>query len=190
MGYSHYYYKKEIKHSKKNWIAFLTDVKKVASRFKLCIPKSVAFIKDEENLIKGDIDILIGDGMGEGQQPEFDEDHIWYNGVDKDSHETLHIERDHTTKFEDTGSTEDQSMRDYFKDIWERDKYIFGFTKTNRKPYDLLVTATLVLYKHHFKHKVAVKFDDGYEGFREGLELVNSTLGYTIVKEDIYNPED
>lgn len=185
MGYSHYYYKKEIKHSKKNWIAFLTDVKKVASRFKLCIPKSVAFIKDEENLIKGDIDILIGDGMGEGQQPEFDEDHIWYNGVGEDSCETLNISRDDSWKLD----PKDNRMYDYYKDIWDREGHLFGFTKTNRNPYDLLVTATLVLYKHHFKDKVSVSFDDGFDGFKEGLELVNETLGYKIVKEDIYNPD-
>jgi hypothetical protein len=182
MGYSHSYYKKEIKHTKKNWNAFLTDVKKIACRFKLLIPQSVAFISDKEELIKGDIDIKIGDGMGEGLSPEFDEEHIWFNGVGKDSHETFNIDRDHTTKLEN-------EIGDYYKEIWKRDKYIFGFTKTNRKPYDLLVTATLVLYKHHFKHKVMVKFDDGYEGFKEGLELVNSTLGYEILKEDIYNPE-
>ena len=183
MGYSHYFYKKELKHSNVSWNAFLKDVKKVACRFKLAIPKSVAFITDKEELIKGDIDIKIGDGMGEGLPPEFDEEHIWFNGVGDDSHETLHICKDDTEKLEG-------SMSDYYKDMWRCDKHIFGFTKTNRKPYDLLVTATLVLYKHHFKDKVEIRSDDGFDGFKEGLELVNSTLGYKIVKEDIYNPEE
>jgi len=185
MGYSHSFYKKELTHSKKNWNAFLTDVKKVASRFKLCIPNSVAFITDKDDLINGDIDIKIGDGMGEGLPPEFDGDHIWFNGVEDESHETLCIDRDHKAKLDD-----ESNMGDYYREMWESDAEIFGFTKTNRKPYDLLVTATLVLYKHHFKKKVSVKFEDGFAGFQEGLKLVNDTLGYKIVKEDIYNPKE
>lgn len=185
MGYSHCYYKKEIKHDDKTWNSFLKDVRQVASRFKLQQPQSVHFITDSDLDIKGDINIKIGDGLDGGGSPEFDEKHIWFNGVGKDAFETFHISKDDTYKLDPSNK-----MYEYYKVMFDREGHLFGFTKTNRKPYDLLVTATLVLYKHHFKHKVDVKFDDGYEGFKEGIELVNSTLGYTIVKEDIYNPED
>jgi len=183
MGYTQYFRKKELTHDQKTWDEFLQDCKKVACRFKLQIPQSIQFITDDDKIIKGDIDIPIGDGMGEGKCPEFTNDHIWFNGVKKDSHETLHISRDDSDKFKM------ERMGDYYKDMWERDKSIFGFTKTAQKPYDLLVTATLTLYKHHFGEKVEVSGDGGPEGFQEGLDLVNETLGYSIAMNDIY-PSD
>jgi len=160
MGYTHYFRRSEKAHPQKKWDAFLEDAKRVACRFKLQIPQSIQFITDDDKVIKGDINIPIGDGMGEGGPPEYTKDKLWFNGVGENAHETLGIDR---------VSGED-----------------FGFTKTAHKPYDLLVTATLVLYKHHFKDKVDVSGDGGPDGFREGLDLVNETLNLKIEMDDVY----
>lgn len=182
MGYTQYYSKKVLTHDQKTWDAFLQDCKKVACRFKLCLPRSVQFITDEEDMnIVGDISIAIGDGMGDGGVPEFDSNHIWFNGVGKDSHETLAIDRDDSHKIADGGR-----MADYYKEMWENRGSIFGFTKTAHKPYDLLVTATLILYKHHFGDAVEISGDGGPEGYEDGLKLVNETLGCKIAMEDVY----
>ena len=181
MGYTQYYSKKELTHDQTKWNAFLQDAKTVACRFILCIPQSIQFITNDDKVIKGDIDIAIGDGMGEGGSPEFTKDKIWFNGVGKDAHETLAIDRDDAYKLKDGGR-----MADYYKDMWERDCKMFGFTKTANKPYDLLVTATLILYKHHFGDAVSISGDGGPEGYERGLDLVNETLKLKIRLQDVY----
>ena len=184
MGYTQYYSKKELTHDQTKWDAFLQDAKTVACRFKLCIPQSVQFITDDDKIIRGDIDIAIGDGGGDGGVPEFTKDLIWFNGVGKGSHETLSIDRDDSAKIADGGR-----MADYYKDMWKRDKRMFNFTKTAHKPYDLLVTATLILYKHHFGDAVEISGDGGPEGYEEGLKLVNETLKMSISIDDVYPKE-
>jgi len=184
MGYTQYYSKKELTHDQKKWDAFLLDAKTVACRFKLSIPQSIQFITDDDKIIKGDIDIAIGDGMGEGGTPEFTIDKIWFNGVGGDSHETLAIDRDDSHKIAGDGR-----MVSYYKEMWENKRSMFGFTKTAHKPYDLLVTATLILYKHHFGDAVSISGDGGPEGYQAGLDLVNETLKRNISMDDVY-PQD
>lgn len=176
MGYTHYYYKYEIKHSKEKWKNFLIDVITVAAKFKLCIPNSQKFITGNMNNTPT-IDVEIGDGMGKGRCPEFNIDRIYFNGVGKDSHETLCIQRD------------DKKMPDWMKKEWEQEKKIFYFCKTAYKPYDLLVVATLILYKKHFEKTVKIVSDGDKEDFEEGLKLVNNTLKYNIKYEDVITEE-
>lgn len=185
MGYTHYYYRHEIEHNKELWDKFLADVKKVASKFQLIIVNSVDFATDsggKQLKSTGKIKIEIGGGMGEGEPPKFTKDTIWFNGVGDDSHETLNIDRDYFPHLKEDG--------EYKKKQWREEKKIFECTKTAYKPYDLLVTATLTLYKYHFKDKVSIASDGDEEGFLKGVELVNKTLGYTIAAENIIMDED
>jgi len=175
MGYTHYFRKKELVHDQKTWDHFLSDTLKVASRFGIVIPNSVDYILDK-NRPKPDIDIPIGDGMGEGGSPTFNHDEICFNGVGDDSHETFRIKRDHSYLNEE----QKDSWGKHVQDTWKKEAEIFDFTKTNRKPYDLLVTATMALYKFHFRDKVEISGDGGVEGFEEGVKLVNQTLNYSI----------
>lgn len=159
MGYTHYYKRTVNEIPEDKWNAFLNDVKQVACRFSLCVPQSIQFITDHKG-ITNDIKIPIGDGGGEGSSPEFTKDSVCFNGVGDDSHETLGINR--------------------------VDGSDFDFCKTAHKPYDLLVTATLSLFKHHFGDSVTVSGDGGPEGFQKGLDLVNETLKLSIELDDIY----
>ena len=182
MGYTQYFSKKELTHPQDKWNAFLKDVKKVANTFNLCLPQSIDFIKDGKGMVGNRESLIrIGDGMGEGNQPEFTENEICFNGVGDESHETLHIERDssYILKCE-------SKMDAFDKERWEEYGSTLGFTKTAHKPYDLLVTATLALYKYHFGDKVSISGDGGKEGYYEGLALVNEVLGSNILIEDIY----
>jgi hypothetical protein len=179
MGYTQYFTKKELVHDQKTWDKFLEDTLRVSSRFKLQTPNSIKFIKDMEDS-KPDIDIQIGDGMGDGNDPTFNQNEICFNGVDEDSHETFRVERDHSHILAD----QTDSWGKIIQEKWKKEQEIFGFTKTNRKPYDLLVTAVLALYKHHFGDKVEISGDGGFQGFKEGVNLVNETLNYKIpIKE-------
>jgi hypothetical protein len=180
MGYTHYFRKKELVHDQKTWDKFLNDTLKVASRFGIQIPNSVDYILDK-NSRKPDIDIPIGDGMGDGGSPTFNHDEICFNGVGDDSHETFRISRDHS--YLNKEQTDNWSK--HVQDTWKKDAEIFDFTKTNRKPYDLLVTAVMTLYKHHFKDKVEISGDGGEEGFDGGINLVNDTLKYSLTIKEL-----
>ncbi|MEM1353878.1 MAG: hypothetical protein AAGH88_03240 [Planctomycetota bacterium] len=57
---------------------------------------------------------------------------------------------------------------------------VFSFCKTNRKPYDLLVTAALVALKHHFQG-IKVLSDGQASDWEEGLALTKRVLGYGAV---------
>lgn len=175
MGYTHYITKKELVHDQKTWDQFLSDSLKVASRFGVKVPNSVDYILDK-NIPKPDINIAIGDGMGDGGPPTFDNTSICFNGVGDDSHETFRITRDHS--YLNKEQTDNWSK--HVQETWSNEQRIFDFTKTNRKPYDLLVTAVMALYKYYFRDKVEISGDGGIEGFEEGLKLVNDTLGYHI----------
>ena len=185
MGYTHYFYKKNhLTHPLAQWQNFVSDVKKVAQEFKLITtPNSLDFITDDKNIIRGNgnINILICDGGGEGiDPPSFDDKWIFFNGVDNDSYETFSIHRD---------STEQLQERDWSKSEWEKNKRLFNCCKTQHRPYDLLVTATLALYKHHFKDDVELSSDGGYDGFIKGVELVNKILGYKIKVDELWEEE-
>ena len=186
MGYTQYFSKKELTHSQEKWDLFLKDVKAVANTFNLCLPQSIDFIKEGDGMVgTRDSHIRIGDGMGDGNQPEFTKDEICFNGVGDDSHETLHIERDSSSIL----AGEDR-MDSYHREQWYENGSLFGFTKTAHKPYDLLVTATLILYKHHFGDKVSVSGDGGQEGFVEGMVLITNTLNLELGMDDIYPEEE
>lgn len=76
--------------------------------------------------------VILRGGNGEGE-PEFGEDLISFNG-DADTgndHETFYLER----VKEGRGSA---------------DELHFDFTKTNRKPYDIMVQVSMLRLKHHF----------------------------------------
>lgn len=56
---------------------------------------------------------------------------------------------------------------------------IFGFCKTAYRPYDLVVTAVLLLYRHHFPQEVTLSSDGGREHWLEGQHLVWMSCGFT-----------
>lgn len=179
MGYTHYFKKKELEHDQKTWDNFLKDSLKVASRFKLQVPVSYHYIMD--TAYDPDIDIEIGDGMGDGGSPVFDNNEICFNGVGEDSHETFRVNRDDSYLLKPV----QDSWTKHQQEVWNKEGTLFNFTKTNRKPYDLLVTSVMILYKHHFGESVDISGDGGIDGFEEGAKLINDTLGYEINLESM-----
>ena len=70
------------------------------------------------NLIIADNEGILSDGFGEGGKPEVNGEHIWFNGLGEDSHETFRITK-------------------------KKPEEDFEFCKTARKPYDKYVVAVL-----------------------------------------------
>ncbi len=60
----------------------------------------------------------------------------------------------------------------------DRDGRFFGFTKTAYRPYDLAVTAALVVAKHHLGDDITVDSDGEGRDWVEAVLLVENELGY------------
>ena len=88
---------------------------------------------------------------------------IWFNGVGDDGHETFAIPQILTP--------ESWSNPD------EKGQY-FNFCKTAQKPYDLCVTACLIILKHYFGNDFKVSSDGEQEDWVPAINLVQATLGY------------
>ena len=77
---------------------------------------------------------------------------INFNGVDDDSHETFYITNEKMEQF--------------------------NFCKTARKPYDLAVTAALLIIDHHAPEHFDIGSDGGIEGLFEAAKLNYELFGY------------
>lgn len=92
--------------------------------------------------------IELGDAWGENV-PKIDDTIVAFNGVGEDSHESCIIEP------EQTG---------------------FEFCKTAYKPYDVVVVAVLVLYKHFFP-EIVLSSDGELGDLIDGVILAGEALG-------------
>lgn len=107
----------------------------------------VEAVKHVASELPKDVVLKGWDGTGE---PKFNENEIRFNGDGELSHETFSIDR------EGRGG--------------------FNFCKTAQKPYDLMVCATMNLYKHFFP-EVEVSSDGDHEDWEPSIELVKEVTG-------------
>lgn len=108
--------------------------------------------------------------LGDVEGFEANEDVVNFNGKGYDSHETFYLQR---------------RISDSELDEGTKDGFIFNFCKTNQKPYDICVVATLILAKMHFGKNVRVASDGSIEDWRDGKNLVENTLGGSLSIEFI-----
>lgn len=73
---------------------------------------------------------------------------------------------------------EDFIMREHFKQNFERDTFMKGwdFCKTARKPYDIVVTACLIVLEYRLPNNFRVDSDGCTSDWQEGLELAQRIL--------------
>ncbi len=102
-----------------------------------------------------DAGIALGDGNGV-DAPVIDENLVCFNGVGENGHETFGIA---------LGDTE------------------YDFCKTNQKPYDAVVTASLIYAKQIFGDDIKIKSDGDWEDW-EGGQLLYETV-FDIQPESI-----
>ena len=89
-------------------------------------------------------------------RPVFNADLVQFNGLGDDGHESFSLAR---------------------VDAADGD-----FCKTARKPYDILVCATLLVFDHHFQPVFTAGTDGGYEDWEPAIQLVNKVLGMDGLK--------
>ncbi len=86
-------------------------------------------------------------------RPDVTSNHIWFNGVDEDGHETMVLRREHEG---------------------------FAFCKTARKPYDEIVGALLAVAAHVASGVWEIGSDGDEEEWQAALKLAREAAGETI----------
>jgi hypothetical protein len=69
-----------------------------------------------------------------------------------------------------------ESMPDYQKT--RGNKLTFDFCKTAYKPYDIAVTAALIIAKHHLGNAIKISSDGNAKDWFDAALLIKTTLGY------------
>ena len=104
--------------------------------------------------------VPLADRWGEGKtRPEFTADMIGFNGLGEDSHESFYISRKRRAK-----------------KSWEGKGNPSDFCKTDRKPYDLAVTACLAYLSTVIEGAWSVGTDGSGKDWLNGVEAVRRAL--------------
>jgi hypothetical protein len=109
--------------------------------------------------------VKLGDGLGEGV-PIITPNEITFNGLgEEESHETCSL-------------PQDISGERFLQPCDENKDLYFTFCKTARKPYDLAVTALLIIAKHHLRERIRVSSDGEDSDWSEAKALCQLLLRY------------
>ncbi len=116
--------------------------------------------------------VPLGDGHGEGDQPQVRDDGIYTNGIGDDGHETLVVPTVLAAlkREEWMGDTSESYKSEYFM-----------FCKTAYKPYDVVVTAVYATLAHIGGSEcVSVSSDGDPSDWEDGCHLASETLDQQI----------
>lgn len=100
--------------------------------------------------------LVIVDGVGENPDPSITAEEVYLNG--EPAYETFNIDR------VDNGG---RAAKDE----------AFGFCKTGRQPYDIVVVAALIALKARFGEAVKVSSDGDRQEWEAGIALADKVLG-------------
>jgi hypothetical protein len=89
-----------------------------------------------------------------------DSESVQLNGYGEDSHESFVWER---------ACPQPQE--------WVKDGAYFDFCKTNRKPYDVVVTALLLAVRESYGDAVRISSDGGFFDWKDGVRLFEEATG-------------
>jgi len=158
MGYTHYYTQFS-DFNDEEW----TKIKSYAETMINNLPKTTSTAGGYYE----DSPLELGDGLGQGA-PVVDDTEIWLNGKGDLGHETFHL------------SKKRPPNPDYAKD---RENY-WDFTKTARKPYDLIVTAILLAANFVVPDKLQYDSDGNESDWEEGFKFFTETYNNVEFEND------
>lgn len=112
---------------------------------------------------------IVGDYEGNGGTPQVNPDIVQFNGIGDQTHESFTIRR-----------------------VIEKPGH-FDFCKTARKPYDLAVTACLIVVDHYVNagetRAMQISSDGNREDWEPGIALAQTLFGYGQ-EFDIWSDEE
>lgn len=154
MGYTHYWYRRR-ELEQPHFHRWVRDVAVLLGHLPRCTDTAGGHYRGHPLLVRGPL------GTGD---PVLSDMEVAFNGDEAAGldHETFVVERVYQPYPQDTP---DLSGR------------FFGFCKTARKPYDLAVTAALLLLQRHFGSAVRVCSDGTPQEWEPALELVTQVFG-------------
>ena len=190
MGYTHYWYRKVKTFDAHTFRQFSEDCAKVCKQSEIPIA-----------------------GSGGDGEPEFTDDIVAFNGRSDCGHKLRNLgitwpsptAKGLSPKGEVTGQWFAEAMleqrtcggdcshesfiiqRDSVKKPFDSETEIFDCTKTAYKPYDVLVTACLIIAAHYFGDQFRVSSDGESNDWEDGRRLCQSVLGYGqefVLRED------
>jgi len=176
MGYTHYWEVPEGEHDQTKWDEFVADCKKL---YKNMPEHSTSAGNYHEK------DPLALNGCYNYKNPAFNKARVCFNGSDGSKREQKEREKNgkkykywedktsHGLDHETFVLNRKVKQPDYQKNMGKSAS--FGFCKTARKPYDLMVTACLVLYKHHFP-EVQISSDGNFEDWSAAFMFIAQAL--------------
>lgn len=107
--------------------------------------------------------VRLAGGMGDGH-PVFLKDELLFNGYGSESYESFDFPR--------------MLIPHSWEEPDQKDLY-FQFCKTDERPYDLAVTACLLVAMHHLGPDIALSSDGGEIEWKAAHDLCEQVLGYS-----------
>jgi hypothetical protein len=168
MGYTNYWtIKKEI--TQETWAKIVEDCKKLYENLPEYSESAGGYYLDAP---------LILNGGGYYQKPQFTKKHILFNGGSCPTKDRVKDER---------GYWFDNNNKDLGHEIfdltplpraraWDSSLDGFGFCKTARKPYDLMVKACLLICKEYLGDGIEISCDGDDEDWKPAIAFILSTL--------------
>lgn len=185
MGYTHYYQRVIGKdHDQETWNKFVADCKYLYKHMPEHSKSAGDYYSDRP---------LMLNGCGGYEKPQFTKTRIYFNGTGTTKRITKSTTDTKTGKVTTYWEDDETGLPDELKDLghetfvilrkvrkqddWRSDKKaIFNFCKTACKPYDLMVTACLILYKYYFRNDVQISSDGNEEDWSEACKFIGVAL--------------
>lgn len=182
MGYTHYWYRPvKTNHDEETWKQFITDCKELYKNMPEHSHSSGDYAGEEP---------LFLSGCFKYEKPKFTMSHVVFNGSNglKRIKTYSHCDKGCRHVEWSDAKSENESLNDLghetfslTRKAWkqknhkEQEDKLFSFCKTARKPYDLMVQACLILYKHYFPY-VEIHSDGNMNEWSEAFAFVATVL--------------
>jgi len=182
MGYTQYYYRPvKVDHDMETWRRFIDDCKTLYKNMPEHSHSSGDYSSD---------DPLFLSGCFKYEKPKFTMSRVLFNGSNGLKRIKRYISCDKGCKHIEwlDAKSHDESLNDLGhetfgltrkvpkqRDHRKEEVMYFQFCKTARKPYDLMVQACLILYKHYFPY-VSISSDGDMDDWTEAFTFVATVL--------------
>ena len=172
MGYTHYVERRLVDHDQKKWDEFRKDCKLLSNNLSKIFEQeyTILDVKTQE-YVKKLLPVMLN-GCFLYKYPQFTNKHVLFNGSsipckDRVRNKNGNWEDDPNNAGHETFAL--NQRREVPEDT-------FSCCKTAHKPYDIMVTACLILYKWYFSKDVSISSDGDMEEWKPAFTFIGKVL--------------